>query len=29
MPSCYTRKIAPAGRVTYKSESAKNVLFGA
>ena len=28
MPSCYTRRIAPAGRITYKSENAKNVLFG-
>lgn len=29
LPSWYTRRIAPAGRVTYKSESAYDVLFGA
>ena len=28
LPSCYTRRIAPAGKTTYKSESAYNVLFG-
>lgn len=28
LPSCYTRRIAPAGKGTYKSESAYNVLFG-
>ena len=28
-PSWHTRRIAPAGKVTYKSESAYNVLFGA
>ena len=29
LPSRYTRRIAAAGKVTYKSESAYNVLFGA
>lgn len=28
LPSCFTRRIAPAGKGTYKSESAYNVLFG-
>merc|ERR1711988_769516 len=28
LPSWYTRRIAPAGKGTYKSESAYNVLFG-
>ena len=28
IPSYYTRRIPQAGRITYKSECAKNVLFG-